>query len=453
MARANLTLAERLGEPGWLVSLAFAAVATALICYPIWPGLMSYDSLFAYEQARFGVQTMLWPPLHTYMFQLSEALGAGTWGVLVFQVFSLFAAVAVSLHLLVRSRWLAAVLCLVFAGLVAIFPTVLGTLFNQWRDVPTASFAFLGLALWLLAGRYAQPLLLIPAVAAFVCSIALRYNAFALVAFPLALLIWTPLLGRPSRVGRPLAALSVVAGLALAWASTQWRLPDLERLPPPANFRATQEFDLIGISACADRNYLPPALTDGRDMSPYFIRRNYNPRHLLLSLGPKAGVPAILQSDGDGAVQRAWPKVILREPGCYVAHRLAVFVEQMGLSDQGVFYPTHEGIDANAFGLKVAHPEAARMAVQHVAAWSGDLWRRPAWLYVLAPLLAGAALLRQRAYALLFLSLLAGAFAYPALLFLVSPAADARYIFPSNIACLFLAAASLGVLLDPRRAR
>ena len=105
MARNGSTpMADRLAEPGWLASLLFAAVATALVCYPVWPGLMSYDSVFAYEQAHYGVQTMLWPPLHTYMFQLSEALGARTWGVFVFQTFVLFASAGVILHLLIAGR-------------------------------------------------------------------------------------------------------------------------------------------------------------------------------------------------------------------------------------------------------------------------------------------------------------------------------------------------------------
>jgi hypothetical protein len=451
MARGSSPIEERLAEPGWRASLLFAAVVTALLCYPTWPGLMSYDSLFAYQQARYGVQTMLWPPLHTYMFQASELAGARTWGVFLFQTFTLFAAAAVVLHLLVRSRGLAFLLCVAFAGLVALSPTVLGSLLAQWRDIPTASFAFLGLALWLLAARFGQPLLLAPAAAAFGCSVALRYNAFALVAFLLALMVWSPLLGRASRFARPLAVVCIAASLGLAWASTQWRLPDLMRLPAPANFAATQEFDLIGISACADRNYLPTVITPDGAISAYHIRRNYNPRHLLLTLQPKPGVPVILESDGGGAVQRAWPGVVRREPGCYISHRLTVFVEQMGLSDQGVFYPTHDGIDPNKFGLKLARPALAKLVVDHVVAKSGEIWRRPAWLYVAAFALAAAAMLRQRAFAPLLLALLAGAFAYPALLFVASPAADGRYIFPPNVTCLLIAVASLGLLLDRRR--
>lgn len=446
MARGGSSIAEQLNAPAWLISLGFAAVVTAFVCYPVWPGLMSYDSLFAYQQARFGVQTMLWPPLHTYMFQLSDRLGAGTGGVLVFQTFVLFASAAVILHLLVRSRPVAFLLSVGFAGLVCASPAVLGPMLVHWRDVPTASFAFLGVAFWLLAARRGQPLLLAPAAAAFGCAIALRYNAFALIAFVMLLMAWSPLLGRPSRIARPLAVVCLVAAVGLAWASTQWRLPDLLRMPAPANFAGTQEFDLIGISACADRNYLPPTVTDG-PISPYHVRRNYDPRHLHLSLKPKPGVARIHESDGGGAVQRAWPSAVMAEPACYVSHRLTVFVEQMGLSDRGLFYPTHGVIDRNPFGLEIAHPQASKALIGYVLGEADDLWRRPAWLYVAAIVLGGLAALRERAYAPLLLALLAGALAYPGLLFVASPAADARYIFPSNVACALIALISLGLLV------
>jgi len=447
VARTSSPLAERLGEPGWLASLLVAAVATAAVCYPVWPGYMSYDSLFAYQQARYGVQSMLWPPLHTYMFQLSEAVGARTWGVFVFQTFTLFAAAGVALHLLVRNRPLGFLLSVGFAAVVFLSPAVLGPMLVHWRDVPTASFAFLGLAFWLLAARYNQPLLLAPAALAFGCAVALRYNAFVLAAFLLALMVWSPLLGRPARFARPFAALCVIAALGFAWASTQWRLPDLMRMPTPANFAGTQEFDLIGISACADRNYLPVGVAPA-GTSAYHIRKTYDPRHLHVTLAPKPGVPRFLETDAGGQVQRAWLPAILKEPGCYLSHRLTVFVEQMGMAEQGVFYPSHGVIDRNSFGLAVADPKTAGQVMGYIGETQDDIWRRPAWLYVLAIVLGGLAALRERAHAPLLLALLAGALAYPALLFVASPAADARYIFPSNVACALIALISLGLLVS-----
>ena len=66
---------------------------------------------------------------------------------------------------------------------------------------------------------------------------------------------------------------------------------------------------------------------------------------------------------------------------------------------------------------------------------------------VLGLLAAGVA----RAQAWLILALLAGAYGYAGLLFVAGPAADARYIFPSNILCLLIATSSLGLMMRPTR--
>jgi hypothetical protein len=439
-------------EPGWLASLAFAALATLAVCFPVWPGFMSFDSVFAYRQAQESVQTMIWPPLHTYMFWLSDRAGLASGGVLVFQTFLLFASAGLILHLLVRNRIAALVLCGLFAALFIVFPTLLGSMLVHWRDVPTTSFALAGVALWLLAARYGAPLLLAPAAAAFGCAVALRYNAVVLIAFILLAFAWAPLLGRPSRFARPFAILCVCAALATAWASTQWRLPDLKRMPPVSGFAATQAFDLVGISACADKDYMPLGMTGGVPLSAYHIRRNYNPQHMNLTFMPKPGVPPISDNDRDGKIPAAWRDAILKEPACYLSHRTTVFVEQMGLAEKGVFYATHIMIDPNPYGLTLAHKPYAELVGAYVMKSADPLWRRPVWLYAIAAALAGIALLRDRRQAPLLLALLGGAFAYAGILFLVSPAADARYIFPSNAVCALLIAASLGIVAQGRRA-
>lgn len=452
MARKPSSAPDGLYEPGWLASLAFAALATLAVCWPVWPGFMSFDSIFAYRQAHESVQTMLWPPLHTYMFWLSDRIGLSSGGVLAFQVFLLFAAAAVIVHLLVRGRIAALLLCGLFAALFVVFPTMLGSMLVHWRDVPTTSFALAGVAFWLLAARYGAPLFLAPAAAAFGCAVALRYNAVVLIAFALLMTAWAPLLGRPSRFARPFAILCICAALATAWASTQWRLPDLKRMPAANNFVGTQAFDLAGISACADKDYMPLGMTGGVPLSSYHIRRNYNPQHMNLTFAPKPGVPPIADSDRDGKVPAAWRDAILKEPACYLSHRTTVFVEQMGIAKTSVFYPTHAMIDPNPYGLRLAHMPYAQLVAAYAITSADALWRRPAWLYGIAGALIGIALLRDRRQAPLLLALLAGAFAYAGVLFLVSPAADARYIFPSNVVCALLIAVSLGLIAQRRRA-
>ena len=158
----------------------------------------------------------------------------------------------------------------------------------------------------------------------------------------------------------------------------------------------------------------------------------------------------MLETDAQGQIQQSWAPVILREPGCYIAHRAAVTVEQMGLAKAGVFYPAHGAIDANTFGLALQNPEASRAVTRYIGMHADETARRPAWLYVLAAGLGLMAAAAVRPLAWLMLALLAGAFGYPALLFLAGPAADARYIFPSSILCLLIMVVSLGLMLRPK---
>lgn len=437
-----------LSRPPWFAVAAVAGLATALACYPAWPGFMSYDSLLAYDQALYGVRTALWPPLHTYMFMVSRMAGLGAGGLFATQTLALMVGALLAIHVLIPRRVLAWTLSLFFLGGLVYFPTLYGSMMAQWRDVTTGGFALLGIGLWLSAAQSRSAVLLVLSIAAMSLAIGLRYNAFVLVGPALVLMAWRPFLNRaPAWPARALVIVAAVAGLGGAWASVQWRLPDGLALPAPQNFGATQEFDLIGISACAGRNYLPAGITGRQPITVAQIRRAYDPRHMLMTLAPKPGVPRMYETDAAGGVAAAWTSAVLREPGCYVAHRSAVAVEQMGMARDEVFYVTHGGIDTNDYGLTLAHPDEAGQAVAIVRAAASDTWRRPWMLYALAGVLGLAAAASRRSASLLVLALLAGGFGYPALLFLVGPAADARYIFPSNALCLLIAVISLGLLV------
>ena len=148
-----MTAPPSLNRPPWLMAGLFATVVTLLVVLPVWPGFFSYDSLLAWEQAVHGVRIGLWPPLHTYLFQLSQAAGAGPGGLFAAQVFLLVLGAVVAIRMLVPSRTLGWLLVLLFVGALVWFPTLLGALIVQWRDVPTASFAVLALALALAGAR------------------------------------------------------------------------------------------------------------------------------------------------------------------------------------------------------------------------------------------------------------------------------------------------------------
>jgi hypothetical protein len=445
---ATQDLQAGLRAPQWSLIAVYAAVATGLICWPVWPGYMSFDSLLAYEQALYGVQTSLWPPMHAYLFVISRALGAGPGGVFALQTFALFLGAGLTLHLLSPSRRIAWSLCGIFLGGLFYFPTLLGTLVAQWRDVPTAGFSLLGLGLWLAAAQRQSRGLLVASVLAFGLSLALRYNGFPLVMFILALMIWRPFLGvSDNGLRRPLAA-GLALVVVLAWSSTQWRLPDLARLPNPDSLGGTQVFDLAGISACSGHNYMPLAATAGQPITVAQIRSVYDPRHLHLTLRQLPGVPRLREITADGEVAATWRHVLKTETGCYLAHRMEVFVEQMGMARASVFYPTHGAIDANRFDIRLARPDAAGAVNHYIAATVDKPWRRPVLIYLIATILTAACLWLRRIEGPVLLAMLLGACGYLGLLFIAAPAADARYIFPPNLTALLLGLLAAGGLFD-----
>jgi hypothetical protein len=417
----------------------------------MWPGQMGYDPLYAYKEAISGIETMTWPPLHAYLFALSRAFGAGAGGLFAAQTFLLFLAASLSFNLLIDRRPLALAAMAGFALLFAMVPPMLGALMSLWRDVPTATFALVSLALWLLAGRYRSLGLIVASALALGCSVALRYNAFPLFALTAPLMIWRPFHApRPSGRVRAVTVIALILSIGLAWASTQWRLPDFKRLPAAQSFAGIQLFDLLGISACANHSYLPLGVTNGWPLTGAQVRQIYDPRHLNRAFGKHGDLPEILPTDAHGRVPEIWRDVVPKEFGCYLSHRPSVFVEQMGLAPGAVFIPLQGSIDPNPFGLTLAHPWATSQFNHYVQTASPHVWQRPVLIYVAAGLVVLALLMVRHRYSLLAVALLGGAFANPALLFLIGPAADARYIIPSNVLCALLVAGGLAMLAEPR---
>jgi hypothetical protein len=444
------------GEPRWALTTLYALAMTALVGWAAWPGMMTYDTFYAIQESRTGITTMLWPPMHAYLFWLGDRLGVGPGGVLVLQVFLLFFGAALSLNLLVRRFWWALAGLAAFTLSFVYIPELMGTVIVQWRDVTTTSFAVAGVAFWLLAARQGSTLALVLAAVSIGLSLSLRYNAVALFMLILPLMAWSPFLGGllTSRT-RGTAVMTLVFACGLALASLHVRLPDLKSMPSPHNFAGTQQFDLFGISACADTNYLPPSFTGGWPITPKQIREVYDPRHLNYAFRPNPGAPAIKQYDAAEDAPRVWPAVVAHEIPCYLAHRTAVMVEQMGLARDDVFQPGYFAVGENPYGLKAAHPMLMHRTYAYVSVREKELWRRPALVFLLAPI-ALALVWRRSRTRLVFAALLAGAYGYVGLLFVAAPAADFRYIFPPTVFCCLLLSAGGAVFVESlglRRAR
>jgi hypothetical protein len=181
-------------------------------------------------------------------------------------------------------------------------------------------------------------------------------------------------------------------------------------------------------------------------------RQIYDPRHLNITLQPRAGgfFSAYLRDTPPQEVAQAWRGALARAPLAYLAHRWAVFSELIGWPARPVFYPTHDGIDANEFGYAQRSKEVSSLVVAAMVAACGpepfaSLACR-VWLYQAAGLVAMLVCARLGTPALRAAGLATGASGLAYLLpqFLIAPAADLRYAHWTVVAALLACIAALG---------
>ncbi|MDP3660659.1 hypothetical protein [Phenylobacterium sp.] len=456
-ATSGLSAAEqagrRLGVVEWL-ALALCIGASAYQLHTIFaPGFMSFDSLLFYEEAIDGVTRSTWPPAYAYLIQITRALG-GDYGALFLaqtaMVFGFGGYLTMRLAAGSSVRRLLA-LVLFMAAFIAV-PPLLGTMIVLWNAVPVAGFMLAG-AVFQLAGARGQRIgWALAAILAYATCFALRYNSVFLIGPEMLLLLAFPLGARSTAKHRITVATVALVAFAIALVSFSHRLPDLKPLPFNAGVRTIQSFDLIGVSALCGESFLTPEMTAKGPVSIAAVRRHYDPRHLNVSLADRPGVASIVKPADADQVDAAWRRAVAAHPGCYLKHRWAVFTEQMGAAPGGLFYATHGGIDPNRFGFVLDNPEQAQRAAVAISQSANDPLRRPVWLYLGAVAAVLWLALRRDVRALPLGLLTLSALAYAGSHLFIAAAADARYIFPSNVLCVVVIAAALGgrqALLTP----
>ena len=77
----------------WVIATGAGALVALVFVYLAWPGYMSYDSVFALEQARAGIVSGTYPPLVSYLWWVLECFVPGQGGMLAFQVVMLMAGI------------------------------------------------------------------------------------------------------------------------------------------------------------------------------------------------------------------------------------------------------------------------------------------------------------------------------------------------------------------------
>lgn len=442
------------GEPRIFASLALGLLSATILCWPTWPGFMSYDTIAALSQSMDGITSGIWPPMQAYLFYLSRWAGLGVVGYFFGQAFLLFLSIFIIIGFLTRTKIGHLLAATVFMAIFLMFPTLWGTLGVIWKDVTTASFACAGVASWLLAIHYRSRILVAIAGLAFFVSLALRFNAFPLT---LALIVGVaalPLGWNSTHRDKIFSTVVVLLFSGLAVLSTAYRLPDFAPLPSDKGFSPIQLFDLVGISVCSGETNVPLMGDEGEKISLEQLRAIYDPRHVNLTLDPRKGIQRTLVEHGSDGLTGLWISAIVNDPVCYLKHRARVLSYLMGANEGSTFYPTHGGIDSNSYGYVLARPGAAAIWTSAILSRSDHWFTRIYLLYIAATIVLIGWFLFARDKNLVIPLLWFGAVSYPATLFIVSPAGDARYLFPSSIFCCLVVigcgAGLLGTLVHNR---
>lgn len=433
----------------WLLALAGCAFDVAAF----WPGQMSFDSAYAWWQARGGETSTLVPPAFVLAWRACRALVEGP-GLLFALQLALFWS---GLALLARALHGGIAATTALFALAGFAPVVLLLRGHVWTDV--ALFGALTFATGALASvaAGARRAWLAPALLALAWAGVLRHNALPaivpLLAWAATLAIGVPgALLRRAGLAAVLFALVVAGGRALE-TSTQRQVPLWPSLA---------QFDLAAISVASGKLYLPPFMhgpgLDHADLAQAFRPWSNTP----MLHGTRAGLRDPFEPPFEAAqldaLRKAWLDAVRREPRAWLAHRWRLaralfgthareWPRELAYVDAEVAYRDNPPVAANGGAL---HRRVMALAQRLVAT---------PWLAAWPCLALGLAALplawRRRAApgGRIALLLLASAWLYALPLVVLAPAAELRYLGWPCVASLLAFALVLFVRPSARAAR
>lgn len=435
--------------PAWLPwLLALAGFALDLAAY--WPGQMSYDSAYAWWQARGGETTGIVPPAFVLVWRLCDQFLSGP-GLLFALHLTLFWS---GLALLVRALRMRTFATLAMF-LIALTPVPWLLRGHVWTDVGLFS------ALTFVAGAFAcahaegARRWLWLALPALLYAAVLRLNAL-----PAALpfVAWFAVLARSGNFGRPARRWSDVAlpggGLLAAIVAVNLSLASTVQRPVPI-WPMIAQFDLVAMSIKTDRMLLPEsAFEPGLDVAE--LRQAFRVWSLLEVLGKtrhRIHPPFEEHSEEEfSSLRSAWVDAILEHPRAWASHRWrftrglfgtypAYWPSELVYVDLEASYKDNPAVEPNRSSLH-------RALLDTAAALRATPLLAP-WPYLLLGLLAVPAAWRRRRSVpgVVALALLASAWMYAVPLALTAVSIELRYL---GWPCLASALAAACAWLAPR---
>lgn len=302
--------------PPWLPwLLALLGLAFDVAAY--WPGQMSFDSAYAWWQARGGATTDIAPPMFVLLWRFLEPFSSGPGALFVVHAALFWCGLA----LLFGAFRPGAAALVVAMGVVAFAPVPLLLRGHVWTDVGLFSaltFATGALATTCLRGRRAWLFAVVPVL---LYATALRHNALpAVLPFAVAVAVMAVRDAPPSRWRMPVCALALVIALVAMThainATVQRRVPLWPMLA---------QWDLAALSIATDRMLLPhfmigPGL-DVPELAGAFREWSTTPMLQNTRHGMRDPLSDDFSAQQLTELRDAWLDAIADSPRAWLAHR------------------------------------------------------------------------------------------------------------------------------------
>lgn len=405
-----------------------------LSIYTFYPGWMSPDSLFQYEDARRGVYFDWHPVLMAWWWNILLNIYDGPQPMLIQNLFFFWAGWFLLAEFYRKSvGQIAAIL-----PLLGLWPGVFFPLGQIWKDIFFAAPVFFCWALLLyISGR--RPTWAERITIFITLTLAVGAKPNGIVVLPFIAFYWLHL-EQPSLLRKPLQLGSAALGLSALITIIPFlasKLLEVHRMNP---FQYTQTYDLLAISVATNSILLPSYLQEkiGRDMQtirPLYSSGGNNVMYYN-TVGPITTTnPKELEELND-----LWIKAVVDHPAIYLEHRWRNFMSLLRIGQVHAAYVADATNVENRYGIE-SRPTPISEILK--SSTSKTPWIYFPWIYgviIFANCLL-LALLRQRRMPSFLIAASTAAFVAPHIL--ISPASDFRYLYYATLMALALTATTI----------
>jgi len=337
-------------QPAWrrlrpaVAALIAAGYGLTLLIF--YPGIMTYDAKFVYQDIGKGALGDWQSPVMTVLWSMIDpvAPGAGSMFLLIATSYWLGFGI-VTLALARRGTRLAVLL-----PLMALLPPAFVFVGVIWRDVLFATIWLLAAATaFAAAGRAMRLRVPAQALALALCAFGVLLRPNALIAAPLlaAYIAW------PTQIFARRTAMLFIPAIAGLFALVQVVYYDALGATRQHPLQAIMVFDLGGISHFAKQNQFPVSWSESE--TALLLNGCYQPTQwdIYWRLEPCDFVMRKIEREeklfGTPAITEAWLRAIMRHPASYLRHRAAFMWNFLGGDNLTMWVADVERPTANVF--------------------------------------------------------------------------------------------------------